>query len=222
MNGIQLALNELLIFFIGSYYLKNTLILLNIDVISYYWLMFTILTGIWEFYYIFQKKKCFIKSKVLIDYNAHIWNTKYNYTDLLPDTFSLIFYSEYAAYADRQYMNLKNKWSLIIEGSHCDLCAIFSLISVISLIKKNIILYFIASSVSMGSQLMNSILYMSEYKIQTKDSDNINYNSINFPTGFLLCKRPFMWINIFWTIMPVYVIYSNIFMNKDIYLNQFI
>ena len=58
----------------------------------------------------------------------------------------------------------------------------------------------------MGSQLMNSILYMVEYFIQCTDPNNVNYNDNEFPMGTLLSKRPFMWVNIFWTIMPLYTI----------------
>jgi hypothetical protein len=53
---------------------------------------------------------------------------------------------------------------------------------------------------------MNSILYMAEYFIQIKDKNNINYNTPEFPTGHWLLKRPFMWVNILWTLMPAYTI----------------
>ena len=65
-------------------------------------------------------------------------------------------------------------------------------------------------SVAMGSQLMNSILYIGEYLIQINDIHSVNYNTYSFPTGFALSKRPFMYINIFWTIMPAYIIISNL------------
>ena len=42
--------------------------------------------------------------------------------------------------------------------------------------------------------------------IETKDPDSINYNSENFPLGKYLIKRPFMYINILWTLMPIYVL----------------
>ena len=58
----------------------------------------------------------------------------------------------------------------------------------------------------MGSQLMNSILYMVEYFIQCTDPNSVNYNDEEFPMGHVLSKRPFMWVNIFWTIMPLYTI----------------
>jgi len=63
-------------------------------------------------------------------------------------------------------------------------------------------------NVAMGSQLMNSLLYMGNYFIETKNINSINYNSDTFPCGILMYKRPFMYVNIFWTIMPCYVIYK--------------
>ena len=63
-------------------------------------------------------------------------------------------------------------------------------------------------SVAMGTQLMNSILYLSQYMIQTKDPNSINYDTDNFPCGFLMLGRPFMWINLFWSLMPSLVILS--------------
>ena len=62
----------------------------------------------------------------------------------------------------------------------------------------------------MGNQLMNSILYMGQYFIQTGDKDSVNYNDDNFPVGFLLYKRAFMYVNIFWTIMPAIVLYKTL------------
>ena len=48
-----------------------------------------------------------------------------------------------------------------------------------------------------GTQLMNSILYMGQYFLQTQDPNNINYNNASFPTGVLLTKRGFMYVNVF-------------------------
>ena len=66
--------------------------------------------------------------------------------------------------------------------------------------------YLIALSVAMGTQFMNSYLYMFSYFIQEKEPTNINYNSSNFPSDRWLTDRPFMWVNIFWLIMPFYTI----------------
>ena len=71
--------------------------------------------------------------------------------------------------------------------------------------KHNNSLYYILMSISMSSQFMNSLLYMTEYFIQTMNVNSVNYNSKRFPCGFALLKRPFMYINAFWLIMPTYV-----------------
>ena len=62
----------------------------------------------------------------------------------------------------------------------------------------------------MGNQLMNSVLYMGQYFIETGDVDSVNYNDDDFPAGFLLYKRAFMYVNIFWTIMPAIVLYETL------------
>ena len=66
--------------------------------------------------------------------------------------------------------------------------------------------YLITISISMGSQLMNSILYMFNYFYQTTQKYSVNYSTHSFPTGILLVNRPFMYVNVFWTLMPLYVI----------------
>ena len=206
--GYNLAILELIIFYcISNELLNNYEFLQKINTISYYWYMFTILTGIWEFFYIIEKKNVRKYSLSILSKNKYVWTEKYDLTYLQPNKFSLIFYSEYAAYADREYLVLRNDWSDLIEGTHCLLCGVFSFAAIINLILNNYTNFIITASISMGSQLMNSILYMGEYIIQIQDSHNINYNSNKFPTGVMLCKRPFMYINIFWTIMPIYNIY---------------
>ena len=67
----------------------------------------------------------------------------------------------------------------------------------------------------MGTQLMNSILYMGEYFLQVSDPNNVNYNNADFPTGIMLEKRAFMYVNIFWTLMPSIVLYKTIVDKKN-------
>ena len=76
----------------------------------------------------------------------------------------------------------------------------------LELIETNTRNYMVALSVAMGSQLMNSILYLMNYFIQCNDPCNINYNTTSFPTGTGLIKRPFMYVNVLWFVMPSYVI----------------
>ena len=177
------------------------------------------MTGIWEFGFLLNYTVSCGMSKRLIENREHVWEKDYSLFDLIPNRFSLIFYSEYGAYADREYMLLKNNWSRIIEGTHCIFCGLGAILSFFSLIfynKKYIQYpinkyYYIFCSSSMSAQAMNSILYMVNYFHQTKDIDNINYNSQYFPTGYLLNKRPFMYINILWSIMPLYVLFRVIY-----------
>ena len=131
---------------------------------------------------------------------------KYNLSYILPWKLAIIFYGEYAAYADREYMSIKDKWSRLIESTHAFFCASFSLISVILYMFNECERAEITWTIAMGSQLMNSILYMGQYIVQTNDIYSPNYNSEEFPCGFLFLKRPFMYINIFWSLMPTYAI----------------
>ena len=74
----------------------------------------------------------------------------------------------------------------------------------------------IMMSAGMGCQLMNSILYMVNYFNEMNRPDNCNYNNETFPSGIALLKRPFMYVNIFWLIMPIWVILSSIYLDKKI------
>lgn len=191
------------------FYVTSTLFsyFFNINSISYYWLTFTILTGIWEYTYITNRHAIRKNAMELLKHNAHVWTTKYNIDMILPWKTSFIFYSEYAAYADREYMSDKDDWSIIIEGSHALFCGIFALIALYFNFQDNMKNFYITMSISMGTQLMNSILYMAEYLIQVNTVSSVNYKKM-FPCGYFLEKRPFMYINLFWTLMPIYVLVS--------------
>lgn len=210
LNGIALAIIELLLFLIPTFifkkYHKHLPYLNNI---VYFWLCFTVLTGVWEFFFITNYKKTRENSILLLNNKTHVWTNKYDITYLLPWKFSEIFYSEYGAYADKLYMSPMGIWSRIIESTHALFCGLFALSSLYYYEKSKIMLdkkFILTMAVAMGSQLMNSLLYMGEYFIQTTETNSVNSNKPNFPTGILLTKRPFMWINVFWTIMPIYVL----------------
>ena len=64
----------------------------------------------------------------------------------------------------------------------------------------------LALGVAMGSQAMNSILYMAQYFIELNTPTSVNYNTPGFPAGDALVKRPFMYVNMFWTIMPIWIL----------------
>ena len=209
VNGIILGTMEISLFGLISYgckdYLPN---LQNMDNAMYYWFCLTILTGIWEISFIMNYKDCVNKSKELIIKKEHVWFNKYTLDNLLPWKLSKIFYSEYGAWADREYITSVNYWSRLIEGSHAFLCGLVALHCMLDRTEGEEKTFLILAALSMGTQLMNSILYMGEYFIQTRDQRSVNYNNAIFPIGILLTKRGFMYVNLLWTIMPSYCIYS--------------
>lgn len=207
-SGIELASFELLIFLGISVFIRNKNYELQyLDFIAYLWFSFTVLTGIWEYYFIKNYQSVSLMALELIKRQEHVWNNSYTIDYLYPDNFSQIFYSEYGAYADREYMLNKNLWSRVIESSHCLLCGIFSFLAIYYRSNSDYPKFYITSSVAMGSQLMNSVLYMVNYYYQCEDETNVNYNSTSFPAGELYIKRPFMYINLLWTLMPLYTIW---------------
>lgn len=208
MKGYVVGILELSLFMIGSIFVRKSFQpLQSINKITYFWVMMTILTGFWEIAYISYYKHVVNMSSQLIRDKEHVWtNDIYNITYVLPWKLSHIFYSEYGAWADREYMSNSDDWSRIIESSHCTQCALFSLIAIIFKIYGNHNNYLISLSVSMGTQFMNSFLYMFAYFIQEKNPDNVNFANSSFPSDPLLVSRPFMWVNIFWLVMPFYTI----------------
>lgn len=207
--GFILALIEVSIIFGGTYALRhNSTLIQQIKLVPYYWLIFTIITGfLWETSFVINYKNTTNYSAYLIEHNQSVWTNQYNLTYLAPNKFSYIFYGTYGAWADREYMNIHSDWSRVIESTHAIFCALFALLAILLKIRdQNNREFLICLGISMGSQLMNSILYMVEYFIQCTDPNNVNYNDDEFPMGTLLSKRPFMWVNIFWTIMPLYTI----------------
>jgi hypothetical protein len=206
VNGIALALIELQCFFGISQILYITFGgLQQIDYISYYWMMFTIATATWEAGYLDNRNHVNSISRHLIDNKHHVWTNYYTLDNITPKKFAVLFYSEYGAYADREYMSRADIWSALIESTHALLCGSISFMACLSAILYCDTLYKVFISIAMGGQLMNSILYLGEYSIQIKNKDNINYPTKDFPLGAYLIKRPFMYINVFWTIMPIYV-----------------
>tara|TARA_B100001123_G_scaffold424516_1_gene536112 strand:+ start:78 stop:638 length:561 start_codon:yes stop_codon:yes gene_type:complete len=172
--------------------------------------MFTILTLFWETSFICNYTRVREISTTLLQEKQHVWTNHYPLLYILPNKMAEIFYSEYAAYADREYMSRTDDWSRIIESTHAIFCGVISFIALVWKIKNKQDHFLIFLGASMGSQFMNSILYMSNYFIQMKNPHNVNFNTPRFPSGPFLSERPFMWINLFWTIMPMYVIYHSL------------
>ena len=216
ITGVTAAIIELIIYFYISHHLRNNYNYTGIDTLSYYWITFTILTGLWETTYLLRRNSVIDTSKQLIKNREHVWTNKYPISVIIPKNFSKIFYSEYGAWADREYMTNTNKWSAFVEGSHCLFCAGLSLVSLIYYYYGNNLNFYIALSTAMGNQFMNSVLYLAEYTIQVRDPNSLNFNTDKFPTGVMLLKRPFMWINILWIVMPVYIVLKLLHTNYNL------
>ena len=216
VNGIIIAIFELSLFAGVAYPSRKYITSFkNIEVISYYWLAFTVLTGIWEICFISNYHSINDISQKLITNEEHAWTNKYTLDYVLPWKLADIFYGEYGAWADREYMVSSNYWSRLIEGSHAGLCGLFAFLGMLCRLEHVNKQYLVCMVLAMGTQLMNSILYMGEYFLQVEDSNNVNYNSPDFPTGFALTKRGFMYVNIFWTLMPSYVLYKTLTNKKN-------
>ena len=67
--------------------------------------------------------KRFTKHK-LITNKEHVWTNQYSLSYVWPWKLSKIFYAEYGAWADREYMSLTDDWSHTIEGTHALFCAL--------------------------------------------------------------------------------------------------
>lgn len=206
-SGIGIGIIEISIYLCVGFILRDEFTSLKkINVISYFWLLMTVLTGIWEFAFITQYKEVHNYAEQLVQNNTHVWTTRYDLSYVNPWKLSRIFYAEYGAHADREYIALDNHWSRVIEGSHAILCGVFATLALYFKSHRKRTLFVISATVSMSTQLMNSILYMAQYFYQMKDPNNVNYPSAEFPAGFALWERAFMYVNVFWTLMPLYVI----------------
>ena len=174
IDGIVIAMLEIFIFFGITITLKDKLLTLRyIDSFSYYWLCFTILTGIWEFCYIVNYYNINKLSQNLITNHEHSWTNEYTIEYILPNKVANIFYAEYGAWADREYMS-DDYWARVIEGTHFGLCGLSALTAMVSRIEKINRTYIIFVMLSMGTQLMNSILYITQYIIQINDKNSKN------------------------------------------------
>ena len=210
--GWTIGLFEILIFFIISFGIKKFFTSLNqINNILYYWLCMTVLTGIWELTYLVTYDSIVDTAEQLILNNTHVWTNMYDLSYIFPSQLSHIFYAEYGAWADREYMSLNDNWSHTVEGTHLIFCASFSFIGLLSGLERKTVKSLIIVGMAMAFQLMNSILYMIEYSIQCNSIRSPNYyNNSEFPLGIAMSERPFMYVNVFWLIMPTYIIFYEI------------
>lgn len=198
------ALMEVSLFFLSSYMVKP--VFTGMDPLMYYWFCFTILTGFWEFTYLSNYYQIVEYSKILTQENKYVWFKHYGLSMILPNRFAKLFYAEYGAHADREYMSRSDFWSRLVESSHAMVCAFFCLLSMTYYYYDDSIGALVAASVAMGAQYMNSVLYMGQYFVECNDPSSVNFNSSNFPLGPYMIYRFFMWINIFWLLFPACII----------------
>jgi len=206
-SGLAIGLVEICFFVVAATGIKRCVpAYRQLDLLTFYWLAFTVLTGIWEASYIIDYAEVRQGAVALVGSGRHVWSSDYTLDYLLPWKLATIFYAEYGAYADRLYMARPGVWSRIIEGTHAAYCAVFScgfFWAVRMDWKRRAVVF---KSVAMGCQLMNSILYMGQYFIQMTEKGSANYPSPSFPAGPALMKRPFMYVNVFWTFLPALII----------------
>ena len=202
--GLWIAIIEVLMYIGTSYFIKKKFNFNNMDNMTYYWLTFTILTGIWEITYLLHQTNIIKNANNLIKNNEHVWTKKYPLSSIIPKNFSKLFYSEYSAWADREYKSKYKYLTMFIPK--CLFCSLLSLISLVSYYNGSMNNFYIALGISMGNQLMNSLLYIFQYTIQIHNPNSLNYITDNFPKGTLLIKRPFILINLAWIIIPIYIV----------------
>ena len=202
--GITGALIEIIIFLLMSFIVKHNYYA-DIDPITYYWSLFSLLTAFWETCFVINYNTICNYAAHLQKENKHVWFSQYSVSMILPWNVAKIFYAEYGAFADREYMYKLDDWARIIESTHALMCGSFLGTSIIiknnDNERSNILM-----DVGAGCQLMNSVLYLGQYVIQCRDKWNINFVTDKFP----IRVRYFMLINIFWTIMPLYIILNRL------------
>lgn len=217
MLGYLVALIEIVLWFSASLLIRRvSKTLMNMNTLTYYWFTFMILTGFWETIFITNYHHVSDLASNLIETNTHVWFRQYDLSYILPWKFSEIFYAEYAAYADREYMSSKDSWSHFIEGSHCALVSLFCVITLLCGTFKGLNSKHFTFSMggAMVAQFMNSFLYMAQYGIQTKTQYSVNFDTEDFPLGSLWHKRPFMYVNLPWMIFPGIITLIHL-LNKD-------
>ena len=88
--------------------------------------MYDCFNRIWESTYLVTYDSIVNTAEQLILNDNYIWTNMYDLSYILPSELSHIFYAEYGAWADREYMSLNDNWSHTVEGTHLLFCAIFS------------------------------------------------------------------------------------------------
>lgn len=210
MKGYQIALTEVFVYFLIAYTIKDRHECFQaLHPVVYYWSGFTFLTGIWELFFVSEYNHIVQTGNKLIQDKTTVWTSDYPFYYILPNLLPKIFYAEYGAHADREYLlrSNHNYWARLIESSHGLWCGSFSLAALVLTYLGECYLSAGCSMIAMGGQFMNSLLYMGQYQIQCNDPESVNfYDTKGFPTGKWLSKRWFMWVNVFWFLFPSIII----------------
>lgn len=187
---------------------RNSASLGEMDPLMYYWFCFTTLTGFWESVYLTNYNEVAQYAAVLVETKKSVWTSLFPIGYVCPYHFSKIFYAEYGANADREYMSQRkgDYWSRLIESSHAVFCALFTSAALVNMwYTGNQYTTTLIGLMGMSSQFMNSLLYMGEYFLQCRDNSSPNFSCPNFPLGRWMYRRLFMWINLFWLLFPALI-----------------
>ena len=183
----------------------------KIDAITYYWLCLTILSGIWEVGYILNYSEIVSTATELIENDEHVWLKQYNFSYTLPWNMAKIFYAEYGAWADREFISNSDEYTHQVEGTFMIFCAISSAFGLMTDFERRSVISVVAVGFAMLIQLISTIIYIVDYVVQLRDYYNVNFYSGDFPVGTMFSKRPFLYANVLWLLMPAYIIFFQLF-----------
>lgn len=209
VKGWQLALMEVSLFGLVAYGCRSmSSHLSEMNALMYYWFCFTTLTGYWESVFISNYNDIAKYAAALVETKKSVWTSWFPITYVCPSYFSKIFYAEYGANADREYMSRRKGdfWARIVESSHALFCATFTTAALATLLVTGDMAT--ANSiglVAMAGQFMNSFLYMGQYCVACQNNSSPNFSCPDFPLGRWMCHRAFMWINILWLLCPAMI-----------------
>ena len=220
LPGILGPIAQLAVWFYATQILRSVLGPEVCGPFIFYWATFTAMTGFWELCFVSQYQESVALSSHFISTKTNVWTSWFiNLTDLLgPTSFPVLFYADYGAWADREYMAVKKHretggvqtgdiWSRLIESTHMICCGGLCILSCAVSYKFHESGNVPAQMLLMGAmsaQFMNSILYMGAYGIQCGNTESVNFRgNPSFPEGCFYIKRPFMLINLLWSICPL-------------------
>ncbi len=206
LYGFELCIIELIIAMVIFNNIYSIINFIDLPKFVFYWIAFSILVCIYEIAYLYNFKNITRNAKALIKTKNSIWFEKYDISKLLPWKFAKLFYTDYIANSDREYINNNTKYGKIIESTHLFICGGLYLLALIMNIYGNINKFKTLLFMSFGAQIMNIIMYTLFLYFQIHNKFSSNYASKRFPIGRYYEKRPFTYINIIYIIMIISII----------------